>query len=50
MLVGEDWNTKDSEKDKRLRKWGGTEKASEKKKNNSENIEALYERLKIAMY
>ena len=41
---------KTQKKDKRLRKWGGTEKASEKKKNNSENIEGLYKCLKITMY
>ena len=39
-LVGEEWNTKDSEN------VCGTEKASEQK-TNSENIEALYERLKM---
>ena len=38
-IVGAEWNTKDSEN------VCGTEKASEKK-TNSENIEALYERLK----
>ena len=41
-LVGEEWNTKDSEN------VCGTEKASEKK-TNSENIEALYERLKMRL-
>ena len=41
-IVGAEWNTKDSEN------VCGTEKASEKK-TNSENIEALYERLKMRL-